>query len=59
MEISEYFEESISFNVLGGVGRAREIAACGYTELGAGYREGELADAGAGAAPTLEPPPQY
>ena len=65
MEISsriillEYFGESLSFTVLGGVGRAREFEACGYTELGAECRGGEIADAGAGAAPMLEPPPQY
>lgn len=56
-----YLEDSLSFTVLGGVGRARdvELAACGYTELGVEYREEEMADAGDGAAPMLEPPPQY
>lgn len=51
-----YLEESLSLTVLGGVGRARETAVSG---LEAGYREGELTDASARAAPTLEPPPQY
>lgn len=67
MEISSriillgYFEESLSFTVLGGVGRARDVepADCGYRELRAGYREGEIADSGAEVAPMLEPPPQY